>query len=281
MPTRTPGQRLGERVHLRVVRRDDDDLGQRRRPRRRSSLDHARAPPRPPPATPAGCPSCSTGDEAQPGPERRRPLRAPRRPARAAPRRTPPRCSRRRPGAAGTCARGRGRGRAGSSRRRRAGAAAPRRRCRRVRPLDHLGELLRVADEDDVPRRRPHRERVGERHLAGLVDEEVVERAVVRRARRARPCRRRASTPAHVVGVGRRSRSRSPVVARLRVAAARLLAARRRRSRARRRASTTRRAACGSPCGSSRRRRPSSRSRAGARSGARTSTSCPSRAGPG
>ena len=49
----------------------------------------------------------------------------------------------------------------------------------RVRPLDHLVELLRVADEHDVPRRRPHRERVGERDLPGLVDEEVVERAVV------------------------------------------------------------------------------------------------------
>ncbi len=49
----------------------------------------------------------------------------------------------------------------------------------RVRPLDHLVELLRIADEDDVPRRRPHRERVGERDLPGLVDEEVVERAVV------------------------------------------------------------------------------------------------------
>ena len=52
-----------------------------------------------------------------------------------------------------------------------------------VRPLDHLVELLRVADEHEVPRGRAHRERVGERDLAGLVDEEVVERAVVLGAR--------------------------------------------------------------------------------------------------
>ena len=49
----------------------------------------------------------------------------------------------------------------------------------RVRALDHLVELLRVADEHEVARAGAHRERVGERHLAGLVDEEVVERAVV------------------------------------------------------------------------------------------------------
>ena len=49
----------------------------------------------------------------------------------------------------------------------------------RVRSLQHLAELLRVADEHEVPRRGAHRERVGERDLAGLVDEEVVELAVV------------------------------------------------------------------------------------------------------
>ena len=52
-----------------------------------------------------------------------------------------------------------------------------------VRALDHLVELLRVADEHEVPRGRAHRERVGERDLPGLVDEEVVERAVVLGAR--------------------------------------------------------------------------------------------------
>ena len=49
----------------------------------------------------------------------------------------------------------------------------------RVRSLDHLVELLRVADEHEVPGGGAHRERVGEGHLAGLVDEEVVEPGVV------------------------------------------------------------------------------------------------------
>ena len=62
----------------------------------------------------------------------------------------------------------------------------------------HLRELLRVADEHDVPRARPHRERVGERDLAGLVDEEVVERRVVGVAREVpRRAGRSTSTPAH------------------------------------------------------------------------------------
>ena len=41
--------------------------------------------------------------------------------------------------------------------------------------LRHLRELHRVAEQDERPRARPERERVGERGLAGLVDEEVVE----------------------------------------------------------------------------------------------------------
>ena len=48
----------------------------------------------------------------------------------------------------------------------------------RMRPLEHLAELERVAEEHEVPRARPHGERVGERDLAALVDEEVVERPV-------------------------------------------------------------------------------------------------------
>ena len=51
-------------------------------------------------------------------------------------------------------------------------------RARRVDPLRDLGELLRVAEQHDVPRRRPDRERVGERDLARLVDEERVDGAV-------------------------------------------------------------------------------------------------------
>ena len=48
----------------------------------------------------------------------------------------------------------------------------------RVRSLEDLRELLRVADEHEVARGGAHRERVGERDLAGLVDEQVVEHAV-------------------------------------------------------------------------------------------------------
>ena len=44
--------------------------------------------------------------------------------------------------------------------------------------LRDLGELERVAEQDDRPRRGAHRERVGERDLAGLVDDEHVERLV-------------------------------------------------------------------------------------------------------
>ena len=51
-------------------------------------------------------------------------------------------------------------------------------RARRVDRLPDLRELLGVAEQDQVARARAHRERVGERDLAGLVDEEVVERAV-------------------------------------------------------------------------------------------------------
>ena len=44
--------------------------------------------------------------------------------------------------------------------------------------LRDLGELQRVAEQDERARRGAHRERVGERDLSGLVDEEVVERLV-------------------------------------------------------------------------------------------------------
>ena len=45
-------------------------------------------------------------------------------------------------------------------------------------PLRHLPELLRVAEQDDVARARPERERVGERHLPRLVDEQRVDDAL-------------------------------------------------------------------------------------------------------
>ena len=51
------------------------------------------------------------------------------------------------------------------------------RRALGVDSLRDLPELLRVAEQHDVARARPERERVGERHLARLVDEERVESA--------------------------------------------------------------------------------------------------------
>ena len=63
------------------------------------------------------------------------------------------------------------------SARRRVGARAPTPRALGMRPLGDLRELVRVAEQDHVASRRRHRERVRERDLACLVDEQVVERA--------------------------------------------------------------------------------------------------------
>ena len=49
-----------------------------------------------------------------------------------------------------------------------------------MRALRDLRELQRVAKQHDVARRRSHRERVGERHLPGFVDDERVDLAVER-----------------------------------------------------------------------------------------------------
>ena len=48
--------------------------------------------------------------------------------------------------------------------------------ARRMRARGGLAELLGIADEHEVARGRANRDDVGERHLSGLVDEEVVER---------------------------------------------------------------------------------------------------------
>src|SRR5207247_949417 len=53
----------------------------------------------------------------------------------------------------------------------------------RMQALAHLRELQRVAEQDDRPRARPDRERVRERNLARLVDEDVVELLVELRTR--------------------------------------------------------------------------------------------------
>jgi hypothetical protein len=44
-----------------------------------------------------------------------------------------------------------------------------------VRALAHVRELLRIAEQDDGPRALCHRQRVGQRDLTGLVDEEDVD----------------------------------------------------------------------------------------------------------
>ncbi len=46
----------------------------------------------------------------------------------------------------------------------------------RMRPLRDLGELERVAEQHDVACGRSHRQRIGERHLPGLVDHQGVDR---------------------------------------------------------------------------------------------------------
>lgn len=45
--------------------------------------------------------------------------------------------------------------------------------------LDRLGELHRIADQHDVARARAGSDEVGQRHLSGLVDEQIVELLVV------------------------------------------------------------------------------------------------------
>ena len=44
--------------------------------------------------------------------------------------------------------------------------------------LRHVRQLLRIAEQHDVARARAHRHGIGQRHLAGLVDEQVVELAL-------------------------------------------------------------------------------------------------------
>ena len=51
---------------------------------------------------------------------------------------------------------------------------------RRMRTLRDLGELQRIAEEDDVAGRRPHGERIRERHLARFVDHERVDERAAR-----------------------------------------------------------------------------------------------------
>ena len=191
---RTPsGRTLLQQLHLGVVRRDDHDVVGAERARRAVAVGPRarRAAARSRSAIAlrllvglgSSCRGASTGSQRMPVPTRAPLARARGSPNRAGPRRTlrdevadvrvhPP------------VARGRG----PCPRRHR--RASPR-RCSSTRapappgwtPCVTCGELHRVAEEDERPRARAERERVGERELAGLVDEEVVERA--RRAPRA------------------------------------------------------------------------------------------------
>ena len=80
------------------------------------------------------------------------------------------------PDAAARSSRGTARGRAASSPAPSRSAPAPSVRARRVGALDRLVELLRVAEQDEAVGRAGDREDVGERHLAGLVHEQDVDR---------------------------------------------------------------------------------------------------------
>ena len=245
-----------------------------------SALDLRRRPPRPPRRDSCRRPSCSTGRKRSPVPSGVVRVGACTGRAAAAPRRTPPRCSRRRRGGAGRCARGRARGRAGSSRARRAGAVSTETPAPSgCVPCSTCASCCGSPTSTRFRAAGAHRERVGERDLAGLVDEQVVERR-----RRGRSRAKSQAVPPSERRVARSRRASVTfsialaLVERLRVAGARLLDALRPIDPAPPR---PRRAACGSPCGSSRRRRRACPARAGARSAARTSRSCPSRAGPG
>ncbi len=205
------GQPLAQQPHLRVVRRDDHHVG-RARAAARSALVTERLPDepldlgarsRPPPRSDSTrLPSCSTGEPADADAVGGRPLGALAGSSRAGPRRTRPRRTGRPPGASAASARGRCPRPPGSSRARRGGARArdaP--EPARMHALRDLGELERVAEQDEPPRGGAAGERVGEAR-SGRPRRRRACRARRRapRARRARRCRRPAAPP----GRGRR-----------------------------------------------------------------------------
>ena len=198
-PDAPVGDLLAQAAHLRVVRRDDDDvLVRQRRARRARRRTASRAAARSRRATTAAssgdatrCPSCSTGEEAEAVPVRDRPLEADSRRLEPAlverlrdETRTPPAASAR-------SARGRRPSPAAPSRRRRAGApstdaSAP----GGCAPCETCGSWFGSPSRTRFARRRPDRERVGERDLPALVDEQrvdvLVELLAREEARRAR-----------------------------------------------------------------------------------------------
>ena len=175
MPTSTAVRHeRAEEVDLRVVRRHDLDLGRRDAGRDETSRSR-RARPLPPRATPAGSPWCGTEIQRRPVPSGVVLAAA------AASGLQPPlvellgdeaadvRVEAVRPLEEDTAVR--------RDRRVAAQQVLEHRRLAPVgmRALQHLAELLRVADEHEVPGGGGHRERIRQRDLAGLVDEEVVE----------------------------------------------------------------------------------------------------------
>src|SRR5438105_15721562 len=56
-------------------------------------------------------------------------------------------------------------------------------RTLRMDPLRHLRQLQRITEQNERARRRPHRQRIRQRYLARLVDEQVIERLVELRSR--------------------------------------------------------------------------------------------------
>ena len=146
--------------------------------------------------------------------------------------------------------------------------------------LRDLRELQRVAEQDDVARGGAERERVGERDLAGLVDEEVVDApgrsSAARTARRCRRCSGAspAGTPFGLSVTSLmcfESNAVSSPDALLQPAEVDPLLSR---------PSRPRRAGCGSPVRGAVTPTPALR-RSAARSGGRRGRSCPIRAGPG
>ena len=125
-------------------------------------------------------------------------------------------------------------------------------RARRVRALRDLRELVRVAEQDDVPRRRPDREHVRERDLPRLVDEQRVHVPVELLAReQERRAREQLQLLVEHVVVRARAVDELVLVLGLRVAA-RLLPALEREALLERRAANVAPGTCGSPCGSAR-----------------------------
>ena len=211
VPTRAPrGQPVAQVAHLGVVGRDDEDvverelaLGARARRcsgRRRAASRPPRRSGRPPRARSGGSRRARPRAAARPRPTaraRRRPGAPSPRPAPAAPSYIVSDTKRQ---TSGCIRQVRSRNTPSAGRDRLAVAEQVlehgHARAARVRALAHVGELLRVAEQHHPARGAGDRQRVGERHLARLVDEQHVDRRRASpRAPTATACRRSGSRP--------------------------------------------------------------------------------------